>query len=131
MTHIRVFVLLVTVVSGALCTPTFAQTCSVPSFSQTPVYPVAGSDIRSVAAADFDGDGSPDLAIVNADTSNVTVVLKAGRSEPPIDDALGMGTIEGLPRFPAPSPSITTKLPLLIAATSVLPSLFRSPCAMP
>ena len=66
MTQIRVFVLLMAVMSSALCAPTFAQTCSLPSFTQAPVYPV-GSDIRSVAVADFDGDGRPDLAVANAD----------------------------------------------------------------
>jgi hypothetical protein len=91
MTQIRVFVLFVTVLSCALCAPALAQTCSLPSFSQTPVYPVAGADIRSVAAADFDGDGSPDLAVVNADTSNVTVVLKAGRAEPAIINTYAVG----------------------------------------
>ncbi|HSE17516.1 MAG TPA: VCBS repeat-containing protein [Pyrinomonadaceae bacterium] len=76
--------------SSALFAPALAQTCSVPSFSQTAVYPV-GIDIRSVAAADFDGDGSPDLAVANADSSDVTVVLKAGRTEPAIINTYPVG----------------------------------------
>src|SRR5215216_6455099 len=77
--------------SSALCAPALAQTCSLPSFTQPPIYPV-GSDIRSVAAADFDGDGSPDLAVANADLSTVTVVLKAGRGEPAIINSYAVGT---------------------------------------
>src|SRR5215216_2058659 len=77
--------------SSALCAPALAQTCSLPSFTQPPIYPV-GSDVRSVAAADFDGDGSPDLAVANADSSNVTVVLKAGRGEPAIINTYAVGT---------------------------------------
>jgi hypothetical protein len=91
MTQIRVFVLLVTAMSSALFAPTLAQTCSLPSFSQTAVYPV-GADIRSVAVADFDGDGGPDLAVANADSSSVTVVVKAGRAEPAIINTYTVGT---------------------------------------
>ena len=76
---------------SALCAPTFAQSCSVPSFTQAPVYPV-GSDIRSVATADFDGDGRPDLAVANADASTVTVVLKAGLNQPAILNTYAVGT---------------------------------------
>src|SRR5829696_5100488 len=85
-----VFVLLVTMLS-ALCPPTLAQTCSVPSFTQPPIYPV-GSDIRSVAVADFDGDGGPDLAVANADATTVTVLLKVGRGEPAIINTHAVGT---------------------------------------
>ena len=91
MSKIRVFILLLAAMSSALCSPTFAQTCSVPSFTQPPVYPV-GSDIRSVAAADFDGDGRPDLAVANADASSVTVLLKVGRGEPAIINTHAVGT---------------------------------------
>ncbi len=90
MTKICGFVLLSTIALGVLCAPIFAQTCSLPGFTPAPVYPV-GSDIRSVAAADFDGDGSPDLAVANADLSSVTVVLKAGRSEPAIINTYSVG----------------------------------------
>jgi hypothetical protein len=91
MTQIRVFVLLVTAMSSVLCAPALAQTCSVPSFTQPPVYPV-GADVRSVATADFDSDGRPDLAVANADSSTVTVVLKAGQGKPPIVNTYGVGT---------------------------------------
>ena len=76
-----VFALLLVMILTALSAPIFAQTCSVPSFTQAPVYPV-GSDIRSVAVADFDGDGRPDLAVANADSSSVTVLRKVGRGGP-------------------------------------------------
>src|SRR5829696_4213168 len=91
MTKIRVFVMLVAAMSSALCAPTLAQTCSLPSFTQAPVYPV-GSDIRSVAVADFDSDGSPDLAVANADSSSVTVLLKVGRGTPAIINTHAVGT---------------------------------------
>lgn len=77
--------------SSALCAPTFAQTCSLPGFTQAPVYPV-GSDVRSVGVADFDGDGSPDLAVANADASSVTVLLNVGRGEPAIINTHAVGT---------------------------------------
>ena len=91
MTRILVVALLFITMLSALCAPTFAQTCSLPTFTQAPVYPV-GSDIRSVATADFDGDGHPDLAVANADLSTVTVVLKAGRNEPAIINTYAVGT---------------------------------------
>src|ERR1700754_3428522 len=91
MTRIFVFVLLITAMSTALCAQALAQTCSVPSFTQTPVYPVS-ADVRSVAVGDFDGDGRPDLAVANADASSVTVLLKAGRREPAIIDTHTVGT---------------------------------------
>jgi len=85
----RILVLIIVLV--ALCAPTLAQTCSVPSFTQPPVYPV-GADIRSVATADFDGDGRPDLAVANADASTVTVILKAGTGKPGIVNDYPVGT---------------------------------------
>lgn len=75
----------------ALSAPTFAQTCSLPSFTQAPVYPV-GSDVRSVAVADFDGDGRPDLAVANADDSSVTVLLRVGRGTPATSNTHAVGT---------------------------------------
>ena len=89
MINIRVFVLLVAMLS-VLCAPTLAQTCSLPSFTPAPVYPV-GADIRTVATADFDSDGHPDLAVANADVSTVTVLLKVGRSTPAIVNNYAVG----------------------------------------
>src|SRR5262245_31772822 len=89
MIKIRVFVLLL--VASTLCAPTFAQTCSVPSFTQAPVYPV-GNDVRAVATADFDGDGRPDLAVANADSSTVTVLTKVGRGQPAVINTYAVGT---------------------------------------
>lgn len=91
MTKICVFALLVTAMSSVLCAPALAQTCSVPSFTQAPVYPV-DADIRAVATADFDSDGHPDLAVANADASTVTVVLKAGSGKPGIINNYPVGT---------------------------------------
>ncbi len=85
----RVFVLII--ILSALCAPSLAQTCSVPGFTQPPVYPV-GADIRSVATADFDGDGRPDLAVADVESSTVTVVLKAGTGKPGIVNNYPVGT---------------------------------------
>src|ERR1044072_6003042 len=90
MTKIRVFVLLLSRLS-TLGAPTFAQTCSLPSFTQPPVYPV-GSDVRSVATADFDGDGRPDLAVAHADLSTVTVLKKVGQGKPAIINTYAVGS---------------------------------------
>jgi hypothetical protein len=90
MKRISVFVLLPITMLSVLCVPTFAQTCSTPSFTHAPVYPV-GADVRSIAVADFDGDGSPDLAVANNDSSSVSVVLKVGRGEPAINDTYAVG----------------------------------------
>ena len=90
MKQVCVFVLLAATILGALSVRAFAQSCALPGFTHAPVYPV-GNDVRSVAAADFDGDGSPDLAVANADLSSVTVVLKAGRSEPAIINTYPVG----------------------------------------
>src|ERR1044071_10421423 len=89
MTKIRVFVLLLSMLS-TLGAPTFAQTCSLPSLTQRPVYRV-GSDVRSVATADFDGDGRPDLAVANADLSTVTVLKKIGQGKPAIINTYAVG----------------------------------------
>ncbi len=91
MNQIRVFLILPLIIASLFCAPASAQTCSLPGFTQAPVYPV-GSDIRSVATADFDGDGRPDLAVANADSSTVTVVLKAGLAQPAIINAYPVGT---------------------------------------
>jgi hypothetical protein len=73
--------------------PASAQTCSTPSFTQAAVYPV-GNDIRSVAVADFDADGRPDLAVANADSSSVSVLMKIGSGGPGVNNTYSVG------RFP-------------------------------
>lgn len=91
MNRIFVVVLLSVTLLGALRAPAFAQSCALPGFTQPAVYPV-GADVRSVASADFDGDGRPDLAVANADASTVTVLLKVGRGEPAIINTYPVGT---------------------------------------
>jgi hypothetical protein len=86
-----VFIAVLTALSTALYTPALAQTCSTPSFTQAAVYPV-GRDIRSVAVADFDGDGRPDLAVANADSSSVSVLEKVGSGGPGINNSYSVGT---------------------------------------
>ena len=85
----RIFVLILAMLS-VLCAPTFAQTCTDPGFTQPPVYPV-GADVRSVATADFDSDGHPDLAVANADASTVTVLKKVGQGKPAIINTYAVG----------------------------------------
>jgi len=70
MRPISVSILILSAMLTGLWAPSSAQICSTPSFTQAPIYPV-GVDIRSVAVADFDGDGKPDLAVANADSSSV------------------------------------------------------------
>ena len=74
-----------------LCAPASAQTCSTPSFTQAAIYPV-GVDIRSVAVADFDGDGRPDLAVANADSSSVSVLTNVGGGGPAGNNVYSVGT---------------------------------------
>ena len=91
MTKFCVVVLLLAALFSALCLPSFAQSCAVAGFTQPAVYPV-GADVRSLATADFDGDGRPDLAVANADVSTVTVLLKVGRGEPATINTYPVGT---------------------------------------
>src|SRR3989441_13104090 len=91
MTRIFVLILVLAAMLTALCAPASAQTCSTPSFTQAPIYPV-GADIRSVAVADFDGDGRPDLAVANADSSSVSVLEKVGRGTPAVNNSYAVGT---------------------------------------
>ena len=88
---ISVSILILSTMLTGLWAPASAQSCSTPSFTQAPVYPV-GVDIRSVALADFDGDGKPDLAVANADLSSVSVLEHVGLGEPAINNTYTVGT---------------------------------------
>jgi hypothetical protein len=91
MERISVLILVLAAMLTGLCAPAFAQTCTTPSFTQAAIYPV-GVDIRSVAVADFDGDGRPDLAVANADSSSVSVLENVGRGEPAVNNTYTVGT---------------------------------------
>jgi hypothetical protein len=45
---------------------------------QSPVYYNAASNPRSVAVGDFDGNGSPDLAVANTGSGNISILLGDG-----------------------------------------------------
>jgi hypothetical protein len=73
--------------------PGLAQTCSTPSFSGPPIYPVGnGSDVRSIASADFDGDGRPDLAVADDESSTVIVFIGVARGVPAVSHTYNVGT---------------------------------------
>src|SRR5689334_12256007 len=50
---------------------------SVPSFITAPNY-VAGMGPQSIAVGDFNSDGLPDLAVVNANDGTVSILLGKG-----------------------------------------------------
>gem|GEM_PF-2325705 len=68
-----------------------AQTCSVPGFSQPAVYPIGTSDIRGLANADFDGDGTPDLAAIDMGSDSVTVLTRLGAGAGPAINSFSAG----------------------------------------
>jgi hypothetical protein len=54
--------------------------CPTASFSQPAGSPVGAGDApQSVAAGDFNRDGTPDLAVANFNSDNVTILLGDGR----------------------------------------------------
>ena len=87
---ISILVLLLCVTLSALCTPAYAQNCSTPSFTQAAVFPV-GNDIRAVAAGDLDGDSKPDLAVLDADSSSVSVLEHVGTGGPALNNTYAVG----------------------------------------
>ena len=54
-----------------------AEICDLPSLADLRAFPVGGNP-RSVATADFNGDGKLDLAIANLDRSDVSILLGVG-----------------------------------------------------
>ncbi|MCU0546364.1 MAG: DUF4347 domain-containing protein [Oscillatoriaceae cyanobacterium Prado104] len=48
------------------------------SFSQPMYYPIGGSDPRSVVVSDFNNDSSPDLAVANYGSNNISILLGNG-----------------------------------------------------
>lgn len=46
-----------------------------PQFALTATYPSGGREVASVAAADLNGDGIPDLLVANAYYSNTPIQL--------------------------------------------------------
>jgi hypothetical protein len=80
--------LALTLAAAAALTPAHASfaaatalACPSPSFTQPPVYPV-GSEPRSLAVADFDADGRPDVVAANYGSDSVTVLRKVARAMP-------------------------------------------------
>jgi FG-GAP repeat len=60
--------------------------CTTPSFSQPAGSPVgAGDGPQSVAVGDFNRDGTPDLAVANQDTDDVTILVNTCSNAPPTD----------------------------------------------
>ncbi|MBC8028587.1 MAG: VCBS repeat-containing protein [Pyrinomonadaceae bacterium] len=84
-------VLALTAMMTLSAAPALAQSCSTPSFTQPPVYPV-GNDVRALATADFDGDGRPDIASANADAGSVTVLRKVARGVPADINSYAVGS---------------------------------------
>ncbi|MCA1684170.1 MAG: VCBS repeat-containing protein, partial [Actinobacteria bacterium] len=51
-------------------------------FTEAPGSPVAGGDSPiDIAVGDFDGDGNPDLAVANEDSSDVTILINQSPDE--------------------------------------------------
>lgn len=71
--------------------PARGQSCSTPGFSQPAVYAVGTGDTRATAAADFDGDGRPDLAIADNAGDTLTVLTKVGTGAPPTINSFSGG----------------------------------------
>jgi hypothetical protein len=71
--------------------PARGQSCSTPGFSQPAVYAVGTGDTRATAAADFDGDGKPDLAIADNGGDTLIVLTKVGTGAPPSINSFSAG----------------------------------------
>src|ERR1043166_2602830 len=70
-----------------------AQTCSTPSFNTPPIYAIGtNTDVRSMTSADFDGDGRPDIAIAEDNSSTVTVLTKVAANIPAESHTYNVGT---------------------------------------
>jgi hypothetical protein len=65
------------VLSPTATTPVVPGSCTVPSFGPPTNY-VVGDGPERVAVGDFNEDGNPDLALVNKDSSNLSVLLGSG-----------------------------------------------------
>src|SRR5262245_20384909 len=74
MLHSKSFVVIVTLTVFA--TPGFAQTVSFRAAAGSPV--AIGGRLASVAAAEFNGDGRLDIAVVNGQENTVAVFLGSG-----------------------------------------------------
>src|SRR5215469_5518173 len=67
-------------VAAAGMIPASGGGCSTASFMQVAGSPFgAGTEPRSVAVGDFNGDGKPDLAVANFGSNNVTILLGDGK----------------------------------------------------
>jgi hypothetical protein len=85
---------------------TTAQGAALPDFAVQQTFPV-GDVPLSVAAADFDGDGKPDLAVANEGSRSVSVLL----STPDLitlDRAQAIGTLLTAPPTRTPTSTVLT-----------------------
>ncbi|MFJ8043970.1 FG-GAP-like repeat-containing protein [Kitasatospora sp. NPDC096147] len=84
--------------SGALGAGTKVQLNPVAGCDSTGDNPCVARFPTGVAVADFDGDGTPDLATSNANTDNVSVVLGHGDGTfgPAVQVALGATNPQGI-----------------------------------
>ncbi len=57
--------------------PALADGCSSPSFAAASTYQVGRAPV-SVVVGDFNGDGKPDLAVANAESDTISVLLADG-----------------------------------------------------
>jgi len=86
-------------IAGLLVLMTLAASAAPVTFKPVQTYSV-GTNPTSVAVGDFNGDGKPDLAVLNSGSNNVTILL--GR---------GDGTFQSAGNFAAGIPADSTVIP--------------------
>ena len=102
------------------------------TFVPKAVSPQTGSVPYSVVVADFNGDGKPDLAVANAGSNTISVLLGAGNGDfaPPISPpvatdpvyaAVGDFNGDGVPDLAAASNTTNSVTVLLTRRTSTAP----------
>ncbi|HEY0386582.1 MAG TPA: VCBS repeat-containing protein, partial [Pyrinomonadaceae bacterium] len=64
-----------------------------PRFKTAPSYPVNGTQPRHIAAGDFNGDGLPDLATINYNSNNASILLNQGGGRYSAPNVFAVGTL--------------------------------------